>query len=44
MADHTHGKMDITEQEKMFAATMRFSVRTVVVIFVVLIFLALVNA
>ena len=43
MADHTHGEMDITVQEKTFAATMRFTVRAVVVIFVALILLALIN-
>ena len=41
MAEHTHGEMDITEQEKTFAGFMRWTVRTVVIVAIVLIFLAL---
>lgn len=44
MGEHKHGEMDITEHEKTFEATMKFATRTVIVIFVVLVFLALVNA
>lgn len=41
MADHTHGEMDTTEQEKTFAGFMRWTVRTVVLILIVLAYLAL---
>ena len=44
MADHKHGKMDVTEQEKTFGGFLRFALWTGVVCVVVLIFLALVNA
>ncbi|SFO89482.1 aa3-type cytochrome c oxidase subunit IV [Tranquillimonas alkanivorans] len=40
---HTHGKMDIVEQEKTFASFMSLTVKTVVAIIVILILLALVN-
>ncbi|PWG16528.1 aa3-type cytochrome c oxidase subunit IV [Salibaculum griseiflavum] len=43
MADHKHGEMDITEQEKTFAGFMTFTVRTTIVIIVALILLALIN-
>jgi cell division protein FtsL len=41
---HEPGKMDITEQEKTFDLFMKVLVINVVVIAIVLIFLALVNA
>lgn len=41
MAEHTHGKMDVTEQERTFAGFMRWTVRAVIIIAVVLAFLAL---
>jgi len=44
MADHKHGEMDITEQEKTFDGFVRFSTRTAVVIVVLLILLAMFNA
>ena len=44
MAEHKHGSMDTTEQEKTFDGFMRFSIWTVVVIIVALILLARINA
>ncbi|MBO6852911.1 MAG: aa3-type cytochrome c oxidase subunit IV [Marivivens sp.] len=44
MADHKHGEMDISVQEKTFDGFMKFTTRGVVVIIVALILLALVNA
>ena len=44
MAEHKHGSMDTTEQEKTFDGFMRFSIWTVVVINVALILLAMINA
>ncbi len=44
MAEHKHGNMDTTEQEKTFDGFMRFSIWTVVVIIVALILLAMINA
>ena len=44
MAEHKHGSMDTTEQEKTFDGFMRFSTWTVVVIIVALILLAMINA
>ena len=42
MADHhVHGEMDTTEQQKTFAGFMRWTVRTCVIIAVVLAYLAL---
>ena len=43
MADHEHGGMDITEQEKTFQKFITFTARTVVGIIVALILLAMVN-
>lgn len=43
MAEHKHGSMDTTEQEKTFAGFVRFSTNVAIVCIVVLIFLALVN-
>lgn len=46
MADqnYTPGKMDISEQERTFAGFLRWLKNGIIVIFVVLIFIALVNA
>ena len=41
MADHTHGDMDITEQEKTYAGFIRWTVRTLVIVGIVLIYMAL---
>ena len=41
MADHEHGSMDITEQERVFDGLIRWTVWTLVIIFVALAFLAL---
>ena len=43
MAEHKHGEMDITTQEKTFEGFVKLTVRTVIVIILTLIFLALVN-
>lgn len=43
MAEHEHGSMDIEEQEKTFEGFMTWTIRTVVAVIVLLIFLALVN-
>lgn len=44
MAEHKHGSMDITAQEKTFETFVKFVTWTVVAIIAALIFLALVNA
>lgn len=44
MAEHKHGEMDITVQEKTFEGFVKWAVWSVVVIAVFLIFLAMVNA
>ena len=41
MADHEHGTMDVTEQEKTFDGFIKWTVWTLAIIGVVLIFLAL---
>ena len=43
MAEHKHGSMDITDQEKTFAGFVKFTTYSVVIIIVFLIFLALVG-
>jgi len=43
MAEHKHGSMDTTEQEKTFAGLMKVSARVVAITFIVLIFLAFVG-
>ena len=43
MAEHDHGSMDITEQERTFEAFVRWTIRVVIVIVVGLILLAIVN-
>ena len=44
MADHKHGEMDVTVQEKTFDGFMKWVTRTTIVIILFLIFLALVGA
>ncbi len=44
MAEHTHGKMDIRSNEKTFAGFVRMTMWAAIVIVLVLVFLALVNA
>ena len=44
MAEHKHGSMDITSQEKTFDGFVTFVTRTVMVILAVVVFMALVNA
>lgn len=41
MAEHEHGSMDVTEQEKTFAGFIRMTAWTLVIIFLVLGFMAL---
>ncbi|MEP5761933.1 MAG: aa3-type cytochrome c oxidase subunit IV [Litoreibacter sp.] len=43
MADHDHGKMDISVQEKTFEGFVKFMSYSIVAIIVFLIFLAMVN-
>ena len=43
MAEHKHGEMDISDHEATFNGFMSFVTRTVVMILVFLVFLALVN-
>lgn len=43
MAEHKHGSMDITVQEKTFAGFITFVTRSVVIIIIALILLALIN-
>lgn len=40
MAEHEHGSMDITEQEKTFAGFIRWSAWVLVIVAIVLIFMA----
>jgi Bacterial aa3 type cytochrome c oxidase subunit IV len=44
MADHEHGNMDIRVQERTFEGFITFVTRAVIVIIVLVIFMALVNA
>lgn len=44
MADHKHGEMDISVQEKTFEGFMTFTSRATIAIIVFLVFLALVGA
>jgi len=44
MADHKHGEMDITEQEKTFEGFIKVSIWVSVISIGALIFLALVNS
>ncbi|GGG68315.1 hypothetical protein GCM10011415_14390 [Salipiger pallidus] len=43
MAEHKQGSMDITAQEKTFEGFIKFTVRTVVVILVLVVLLAIWN-
>jgi len=44
MAEHKHGEMDTTAQEQTFNGFVTFVTRSVIVILLALVFLALVNA
>ncbi|MEM9475944.1 MAG: aa3-type cytochrome c oxidase subunit IV [Pseudomonadota bacterium] len=44
MAEHKHGTMDITEQEKTFAGFIRWSVRVAAVSLGIILFLAVFNS
>ena len=44
MAEYKHGSMDIEEHEKGFEAFVKFTVRAVIVIFFILLFLAVFNS
>ena len=44
MAEHSQGKTDIREHEKTFEGFIRFSTWVAVLVIVVLVFMALVNA
>lgn len=44
MAEHKHGEMDITVQEKTFAGFMSMVSKATIIIIVALIFLALIGA
>ena len=44
MSEHKHGEMNIEVQEKTFAGFVKASAWSVVVIFLVLIFIAMINA
>ncbi|HBM61541.1 aa3-type cytochrome c oxidase subunit IV [Salipiger marinus] len=43
MAEHKHGSMDISAQEKTFEGFVKFSMRTVIVVIGILLFLAVFN-
>ncbi|MCA0846546.1 aa3-type cytochrome c oxidase subunit IV [Salipiger thiooxidans] len=44
MAEHKHGTMDITDQEKTFHGFIKFVIRSVVVIFVIVVIMAIFGA
>lgn len=44
MAEHKHGSMDITDQEKTFEGFITFTIKTVVVILVLVVLMAMWNA
>jgi hypothetical protein len=44
MSEHEHGKMDISVQEKTFEGFITWSIRVVVVVIAVLLFLAVFNS
>lgn len=44
MAEHEHGSMDITAQQRTFDGFVKFAIRSVFVIIGVLVFMALANA
>lgn len=41
MAEHKHGTMDISEQEKTFNSFITFTIRTIYVLIVIAVFLAI---
>lgn len=43
MAEHKHGSMDITTQEKTFEGFVNFVIKAVIVILAVVVFLAIFN-
>ncbi|QFS84273.1 Bacterial aa3 type cytochrome c oxidase subunit IV [Roseivivax sp. THAF40] len=43
MAEHKHGEMDTTEQEKTFEGFVNFTIKTVIVILVAVVLLAIFN-
>ena len=44
MAEHKHGSMDISEQEKTFAGFINLTIKTCMVIIAIVIFLAVFNS
>jgi CHASE3 domain sensor protein len=44
MAEHKHGSMDITAQQKTFDGFISFTIRTVIVILCLVIFMAVFNS
>ncbi|MBV7394718.1 aa3-type cytochrome c oxidase subunit IV [Mameliella sediminis] len=44
MAEHKHGSMDITVQEKTFEGFINFTIRSVIVILCIVIFMAIFNS
>lgn len=44
MAEHKHGSMDITDQEKTFEGFITFTIKSVVVILVLVVLMAMWNA
>ena len=44
MAEHKHGEMDISENEKTFAGFVRWSKNVIIVSLLILIFLAIFNS
>ncbi len=44
MAEHEHGTMDITEQEKTFEGFIKWTIRVVIASLAILIFLAVFNS
>ncbi|MDJ0826370.1 MAG: aa3-type cytochrome c oxidase subunit IV [Rhodobacter sp.] len=43
MADHKHGEMDITEQEKTFSGFVKWVTNATIIILVALVLLAIIN-
>ena len=44
MAEHKHGEMDISVQEKTFEGFVNFTIKTVIVILAIVVFLAVFNS
>ena len=44
MAEHQPGSMSIEEQEKTFSGFMKWTIRVVIIVFLVLLFLAVFNS